>query len=144
MKPTSPVRVRLRIDFGPQGALGPGKIALLEAIAGSGSLSRAAAQLGMSYRRAWGLLRDLNREFENPVATASVGGAHGGGAQLTEFAGDLIAAYRAVERAAVSAAHRRFAELVRPAATRRRAVPKLLRRAVKKTRRGRRRPAKRR
>jgi molybdate transport system regulatory protein len=136
--------VRLRIDFAPQSSLGPGKIALLEAIGRSGSLSQAAVQLGMSYRRAWGLLRDLNREFAEPVATASTGGVRGGGARLTPFATELIAAYRAVERRAAAAALARFARLVTPSAARKRGASKPLRRAVKPSRRGGRRRVKRR
>jgi molybdate transport system regulatory protein len=144
MQPPDPISVRLRVDFGPRSALGPGKIALLEAIDRSGSLSQAALQLGMSYRRAWGLLRDLNREFDQPLATASVGGAHGGGAELTPLAIAVIAAYRAVERAAARSAHEHFAGLVAGAAAPRRGERKPLRRALKKSRRGARRPAKRR
>src|SRR5215813_6411057 len=103
MRTKALVQVRLRIDLGPQSALGPGKIALLEAIGRSGSLAQAAGELGMSYRRAWALLRDLNREFGEPVAVSSVGGAGGGGAQLQPLANQLIAAYRAVEEAALGA-----------------------------------------
>jgi len=101
--------VRLRIDFAPTGSVGPGKIALLEAIEGSGSLSQAARELGMSYRRAWGLLDDLNRALREPVASASVGGSGGGGAKLTRFGRELIAAYREVEKIAARAAAQRFA-----------------------------------
>jgi molybdate transport system regulatory protein len=104
------IDVRLRIDFAPAGSVGPGKIALLEAIEASGSLSQAARELGMSYRRAWGLLDDLNRALREPVASASVGGAGGGGAVLTRFGRELIAAYREVERIAADAAKLRFGE----------------------------------
>jgi molybdate transport system regulatory protein len=142
MQAPDPISVRVRVDFGPRSALGPGKIALLEAIDRSGSLSQAAIQLGMSYRRAWGLLRDLNREFDEPLATASVGGAHGGGAQLTPVATRVIAAYRAVERAAARSAHEHFSALL--GGTAKRSSDPVLRRAVKKSRRGGRRAVKRR
>ncbi|HTO08524.1 MAG TPA: LysR family transcriptional regulator [Myxococcota bacterium] len=102
------IDVRLRIDLAPSGSVGPGKIALLEAIDATGSLSQAARDLGMSYRRAWGLLDDLNHSLREPVAAASAGGAGGGGAALTEFGRELVATYRAVERIAVKAAKRRF------------------------------------
>jgi len=127
------IEVRLRIDFGPSSALGPGKIALLEEIALGGSLAQAAKELGMSYRRAWGLLRDLSEAFGDRVAITSVGGAAGGGARLTPFAHRLIAAYRAVERAAASAAAEEFAGVVRPRPRRQRPA---LRRTLKKARRG--------
>lgn len=77
--------------------MGPGKIALLEHIGTTGSLSEAARRLKMSYRRAWLLLEDLNTAFQHPVAHMSVGGRGGGGASLTEFGTDLVAAYRALE-----------------------------------------------
>ena len=98
------VAVRLRIDLGPDCSIGPGKIALLEQIERSGSLSKAARTLKMSYRRAWLLLEDLNRTLGQPVTTASVGGAGGGGAQITPFGRHVVAAFRDIERAALGSA----------------------------------------
>ncbi len=100
--------VRLRIDIGPQGSIGPGKIALLERIESSGSLSQAARDLRMSYRRAWLLLDDLNHSLAEPVITTSIGGAGGGGAEVTVFGRKLIAAYRDVEHASQDAAAERL------------------------------------
>jgi molybdate transport system regulatory protein len=107
--------IRLRIDFGRAGSIGPGKIALLERIERAGSLSQAARELGLSYRRAWQLLDDLNHSFVVPVASASVGGVGGGGVQLTAFAKNLISAYRDVERATLAETCVRFAELIKDA-----------------------------
>ncbi len=112
MIPTARLDVRLRIDFGPAGSIGPGKIALLEHIDRAGSLSQAARELGLSYRRAWLLLDDLNHSFTEPVATTSIGGVGGGGVQLTAFAQKLITSYREVEREALEAARTQFRELV--------------------------------
>ncbi len=95
--PGAPVAVRLRIDIGPDCSIGPGKIALLEQIERSGSLSEAARVLKMSYRRAWLLLEDLNRTLGHPVTTASVGGAGGGGAKITPFGRQVAAAFREIE-----------------------------------------------
>jgi molybdate transport system regulatory protein len=103
--------VRLRVDLGPGSSIGPGKVALLERIEASGSLSQAARELGMSYRRAWLLLDDLNHILGEPVSTASVGGAGGGGARLTQFGRRLIAAYREVEQATHDLAAARLAWL---------------------------------
>jgi molybdate transport system regulatory protein len=99
--------IRLRIDLG-ESSLGPGKIALLEHIHSSGSLSQAARELNMSYRRAWLLLDDLNHAFSEPVSTASVGGAGGGGAQLTEFGRKLVETFRELEQASRDLAGRRL------------------------------------
>jgi molybdate transport system regulatory protein len=103
--------IRLRIDLTPDSALGPGKIALLERIEATGSLSQAARELGMSYRRAWLLLDDLNKMFNGPAATASVGGSGGGGARLTELGREIVKAYREIEVAAEKAAGARIAWL---------------------------------
>jgi len=100
--------IRYRIDFGESCAIGPGKIALLEAIDRSGSLSQAARELGMSYRRAWLLLDSLNSSFRQPVTEMMTGGKGGGGAVLTPFGTSLIEAYRAVEAAIASTAEKSF------------------------------------
>ncbi len=100
--------VRFRIDFGPQQAVGPGKIALLEHIGSSGSLSRAARELRMSYRRAWQLLESLNHGFAKPVAATVRGGRAGGGATLTPFGRELIQVYRKFDAEIQARAVRRF------------------------------------
>src|SRR5277367_3113713 len=102
------VGVRLRIDIGAACSIGPGKIALLEQIERAGSLSQAARILKMSYRRAWLLLEDLNRTLGQPVTTASIGGAGGGGARITPFGRQVIAAFRETEQAAATAAARQL------------------------------------
>lgn len=93
-------RIFLRVDLVPKGRIGPGKIALLEQIALAGSISAAGRALGMSYRRAWLLVDELNRLFGAPVVTTQLGGSHGGGAALTALGRDLVSRFRALERAA--------------------------------------------
>lgn len=102
-------RVRLRIVFGAAMRLGPGKIDLLEAIARTGSISAAGRELGMSYRRSWLLIDAVNRMFTRPAVVASAGGAQGGGAQLTDFGRDLVAAFRRVEQRTHAAVQEEFA-----------------------------------
>ncbi len=134
---SSTVHVRVRIDFDSGYSIGAGKVALLERIGVCGSLSQAARQLGLSYRRAWDLLDDLNHAFAEPVATTAIGGAHGGGAQVTSFGRELIARYRRVENAAAIAASRQFATLpvskrppaAMPGGTLRRPVARALKKA---------------
>jgi molybdate transport system regulatory protein len=91
--------VRFRVDFTPVCSIGPGKVDLLEGIERTGSLRQAARALGMSYRRAWLLLDQLNHTFSDPVSTATVGGQGGGGAALTPFGAQIVRRYRAAERA---------------------------------------------
>ena len=89
--------VRFRVDFGNRCSVGVGKIELLEGIARTGSLSQAAREMRMSYRRAWLLLEDMNLSFDHPVANSSVGGRGGGGVVLTSFGSGLVAGYRRLE-----------------------------------------------
>ena len=93
-------RLFLRSHLPPQGRIGPGKIALLEEIDRSGSISAAGRALGMSYRRAWLLVDDLNKLLGEPVVATQLGGSHGGGASLTPLGSDLVARFRALEQAA--------------------------------------------
>jgi molybdate transport system regulatory protein len=93
-------QLSIRIDLAGGGRIGPGKVALLEAISETGSISAAGRAMSMSYRRAWQLVEDLNRSLGNPVVETAAGGAGGGGARLTEAGRTLIKRYRAVEAAA--------------------------------------------
>lgn len=99
----------IRLDLAPGIRVGPGKIRLLEAIAAHGSISAAGRALGMSYRRAWLLVDELNRAFAEPVVAGQVGGRSGGGARVTPLGERLIASYRALERDAAEAAVRHLA-----------------------------------
>jgi molybdate transport system regulatory protein len=107
--PLSRASLRLRIVFPDERQIGPGKADLLEAIGRTGSISSAARDLGMSYRRAWLLVDELGKLFKRPLLTTAAGGAHGGGAELTDFGRALIAAYRRIEDRAAEAVR---AELV--------------------------------
>jgi molybdate transport system regulatory protein len=97
------VQFRLRITKGEEIAVGPGKIALLEAVAATGSITAAARQLGMSYRRAWLLLDTMNRCFSQPLTDAETGGKRGGGTSLTPLGVQVVKRYRRIERAALKA-----------------------------------------
>jgi molybdate transport system regulatory protein len=89
--------IRFRVDFSGLCSIGFGKIALLEGIARTGSLSQAAREMEMSYRRAWLLVDSMNTGFDTPVITASVGGSGGGGATLTDFGRQVVSAFRDLE-----------------------------------------------
>jgi molybdate transport system regulatory protein len=104
-------RLTLRVDFGSGRALGPGKVRLLEAIDKTGSISQAGRVLGMSYRRAWLLVDDMNNCFRDAVISAQPGGAHGGGATLTPFGQKLVERYRAIETEAMDATRRHLNDL---------------------------------
>jgi len=93
-----PTRVTLRLDFDAGRKLGPGKIALLEAIRETGSISAAGRAHQMSYRRAWLLVEELNTMFAEPLVLARPGGANGGGATLTAAGERVVSLYREAER----------------------------------------------
>lgn len=112
MPHTTQCRLFLRIDFPDGRRLGPGKIALLEAIGAHGSIVAAAKALGMSYRRAWLLVDELDRMFEEPVIV-TYPGRRGTGTEITPFGQRLIALYRAMERQSAKATRGAVEELTR-------------------------------
>ena len=93
-------RLTLRIDLAPLGAIGPGKIRLLELVGETGSISAAGRAMEMSYRRAWLLIDALNHLFRKPLVTTKLGGKAGGGAALTPFGREVVRHYRALEEEA--------------------------------------------
>lgn len=101
---------RLRVLLGASIAIGPGKADLLEAIGRSGSISSAAREMGMSYRRAWLLVEAINQAFIQPLVATATGGSGGGGASLTDFGRDVLERYRAMERKAAAAIDDEFAD----------------------------------
>jgi len=114
--------VRFRIDFATGSYVGPGKIELLEAVRDSGSLSQAARNIGMSYRRAWLLLESINASFREPATLSSTGGKGGGGVTVTHFGLALIGRYRELEQDIATLAVRRLQEII-PAVRRHSTAP---------------------
>ena len=95
----------IRIDFEPSGsALGPGMAQLLDRIVTHGSIRAAAASMGMSYRKAWLLIHEVQETFNGAIVTSAVGGASGGGTKLTELGSTLLKTYRRIENRAARAA----------------------------------------
>lgn len=88
---------RLRLVLGPDIAIGPGKVDLLEQVQKTGSIAEAGRTLGMSYKRAWQLISTMNDAFKEPVVVTSRGGASKGGATLTAFGEDLLKRYRRIQ-----------------------------------------------
>jgi molybdate transport system regulatory protein len=111
MKPKHALKPRLRIVSGDVIALGPGKVALLRLIAATGSLRQAAADMEMSYMRAWSLVRLMNASFRAPLVEALRGGATGGGARLTPAGETVLALYAQMETEAARAVDRTWKRL---------------------------------
>lgn len=97
------LRFRTRVLKDNSIPVGPGKIELLKAVNECRSISAAAKSLGMSYRRAWLLIDEMNRTLKEPVITTATGGSHGGGSLLTVFGEELIELYTAIELKAYEA-----------------------------------------
>jgi molybdate transport system regulatory protein len=109
MKPV--VQFRFRITNAGDIAVGPGKVALLEAIIETGSITAAAKALGMSYRRAWLLIDSMNQMFKSPVVDAATGGKHGGGTNVTSTGLKVIECYRRIEQDALKVGARDIKKL---------------------------------
>lgn len=106
-RPVDPKRVvvvpRIRFVRGTVIVLGPGKADLLEAIERTGSIRAAASALGMSYMRAWSLVRVMNTQFRTPLVRSERGGTAHGGATVTPLGVRVVRLYRAMEQAALDA-----------------------------------------
>ena len=109
--------LKIHIPYGEESAIGPGKADLLDAIRRTGSISAAARDMGMSYKRAWDLVDTMNRCFLQPVVSTATGGSHGGGAEVTDFGLYVLQRYRELEAKAnssVSSEIEILARLLRP------------------------------
>ena len=90
-------RLSIRVDLATGARIGPGKVAVLEEIARSGSISAAGRALRMSYRRTWELVEELNTSIGTALVATAAGGNGGGGAYLTPAGKTVIERYRAIE-----------------------------------------------
>ena len=106
-------RLSIRLDLACGARIGPGKVAVLEQIARSGSISAAGRALRMSYRRTWELVEDLNRSLGTPVVETAAGGSGGGGAVLTAAGKAVVERYRAIETDTAQAARKHLLALHR-------------------------------
>ncbi|WP_426163259.1 winged helix-turn-helix domain-containing protein [Sandarakinorhabdus sp. DWP1-3-1] len=81
----------------PTGALGPGKIALMRAVAATGSVSAAARSLGMSHARSVKLVAEINALASTPLIDTRAGGPSGGGASLSPLGHAVVGTYAEIE-----------------------------------------------
>jgi molybdate transport system substrate-binding protein len=109
------VGLRLWVERAGRAVLGKGRLELLEGIGHSHSISEAARQMGMSYRRAWLLVQSINRAAGAPLVVAAAGGRRGGGARLTPLGERAAAVFRALQQELRQTAAAVLARQVRPA-----------------------------
>jgi len=104
---------QIRILFRKAIAMGPGKAELLQSIERSGSISAAAREMDMSYRRAWLLVDTMNQSFKQVLVSTETGGQRGGGAHVTEFGQEVLKRYLAMEAKAANAVSGEMGEFVK-------------------------------
>jgi molybdate transport system regulatory protein len=92
------IHPRFRVMRGREVAFGPGKAELLEHVLRAGSIVEAAKRMGMSYNRAWLLVKTMEHSFKQPLIKVARGGAKHGGAELTENGRRVLELYRKMER----------------------------------------------
>jgi molybdate transport system regulatory protein len=109
--PQQDPRLRIRIVLGDGAMLGPGKADLLDGIRATGSIAAAGRGMGMSYKRAWSLVEEMNRAFREPLVASTRGGAQGGGARLTAAGEAVLSNYRRLEEIMAEAGAARIAAL---------------------------------
>jgi len=112
-KGAKPPKPQIRILFRNAIAMGPGKASLLEAIDRTGSISAAARDLEMSYRRAWLLVDTMNQCFRQPLVSTETGGQKGGGAHVTEFGQEVLHRYLEMEAKAGASVETEMAQFVK-------------------------------
>ena len=120
-------RMTIRIDFGDDRQLGPGKARILELVDTHGSITAAAKMMDMSYRRGWLLIDELNHMFEAPLVETRMGGRGGANARLSVLGRAIVQLYRSIEKESHAASATRIDELhrlLRPVDAARKAAPK--------------------
>ena len=90
--------LHLRVGFSDSFYMGPGRADLMQFIAETGSISEAARRMGMSYKRAWGLVQALNEGFGSALIETARGGKEQG-ALLTDAGRDVLERYRGMQEA---------------------------------------------
>jgi len=94
----------LWIECNGERFFGPGRVELLERIDATGSINKAARQMGMSYKKAWEMINALNSQTSRPFVITQTGGEKGGGSVITDEAKELITYHKQLRK--------RFAEFL--------------------------------
>lgn len=78
--------------------MGEGGVEILKHVQKQGSLSKAARDLGMSYRYVWGYVKNMEKILGGRVLETFKGGRTGGGAKLTELGASILVEYERLDR----------------------------------------------
>lgn len=87
------IRLRCWIDIDGAKFFGPGRLELLQQIERSGSIASAAKAMGMSYKKAWAMVEEMNARGTRPYVVTQKGGTKGGGTQITDTGKRVMKAY---------------------------------------------------
>lgn len=87
----------IRIEGEEERFIGPGRIELLEGIRETGSISKAAKKMNMSYKKAWDMIQSMNRQTLKPIVITQTGGEKGGGTRVSPEGIELIVAFRKLQ-----------------------------------------------
>jgi molybdate transport system regulatory protein len=101
-RPEPFLSIRIRVHWGGQFAMGPGKADLLETVASTQSIAAAGRALGYSYTKTRRLLEEMNSSYRGPLVATTRGGPHGGGAVVTEVGYQVLALFRDMEAKAMA------------------------------------------
>ncbi len=83
--------------------IGLGRVRLLENIKSTGSITKGAKEMKMSYRQAWQMVEDMNSRSDKPLVEKVLGGKGGGGAIVTEAGEKVIKLYYQLEEKMIKA-----------------------------------------
>jgi molybdate transport system regulatory protein len=87
------IRIRCWIDINGEKFFGPGPAELLQLVDETGSIANAAKSMGMSYKKAWSIITNINAKSQQPLVISHKGGKNRGGAEVTEAGKKMLAAY---------------------------------------------------
>ncbi len=104
-------RIKLWVEKDGQLVLSDYRVRILQLVEETGSLAEAAERLGLSYRRAWGKVREIEQNLGLSLVESEVGGAGGGSSSLTENGQRLIALYQRLRRRMEGELEREFHQL---------------------------------
>lgn len=102
------IKSRIWISSSKGTFLGEGRVHLLQEIEKCGSISTAANNMGMSYKKAWTLVKSMNMQAKNPLVVKKVGGVNGGGSELSKTGKELIRIYNEISQYCKEQVNKKF------------------------------------
>lgn len=87
------LRVRCWVDIDGVKFFGPGRADLLQRVLDYGSIAKAAESMGMSYKKAWAMIDEMNAMAKSPYVITNTGGLKGGGTEVTEVGKKAITTF---------------------------------------------------